>query len=444
MKKRNPLASVIVPTYNHSELLAKTLENLARQNFPVGQFEVIVANDGSSDGTESVTQSFSGRMQVKYYFQEDLGFRVAAARNGGARLASAPLLIFLDTGSMVGPDFVVSHLAAHEGRSGQAVVGLSYGYNPEAPMQGVDMLLQRNKPEDVISSHKDLPEFQDIRYPIFAKCGFEMSRMAVPWVFFLTGNCSVGTDDFWNAGGFDEDLRGWGGEDVDLGYRLHKNGVRFVLSDAVSTVVFPHERDTQANDEEFKANMSRILAKAPEPMVEIGWGVVDRCLFLPWEEEAQKLIAWRDDTRNLNTYEDISRILEELPYGQRVAVIGCGGRVPDELDSAVLADFDADLLRQALRDSGHSGYHAVGIRTTIPDNAVDSVIITSRLSGLWPTWGKEIEREARRIGRFIWRPDALYVVGRPLVLAHKRLHAGPVAGQDGLVQLLQRRAGIDA
>jgi len=53
----------------------------------------------------------------------------------------------------------------------------------------------------------------------------------------------------------------------------------------------------------------------------------------------------------------------------------------------------------ATRDGRHSGRHAIGLRTTLPDQSVDRVLITSRLAGLWPRWGAEILAEARRIGR---------------------------------------------
>jgi glycosyltransferase involved in cell wall biosynthesis len=400
MKERAPRASIIIPTYNSSELLASTLRNLARQAFPTDLFEVIVADDGSSDDTESVIGSFTGQITVKYFFQEDRGFRVAAARNGGARLASAPLLIFLDNGSMVGPDFVASHLAAHGGvPSGRAVVGLSYGYNPEDPMPGVDTLLLRDPPEVVMRAHKDSPAFQDIRNPVFAGCGFDLSRLMTPWVFFLTGNCSVGTEDFWQAGGFDESIEGWGGEDLELGYRLHHAGIRLMLDRRIWAVVFPHDRDIDSNDEAFKVNLNRILAKFPEPEIEVGWGVVERLLFIPWEDEVRRLADWRDQTRDLDVSAEIAQMIRDIPAGQRIAVLGCGGSVPAMPDAAVLIDFDAELLERAVRGTAHSAHHAVGIRTILPDNAVDTVIVTSRMTGIWPHWTEEISKEIARIGR---------------------------------------------
>ena len=77
-----PKLSVVIPTYNRSALLAKLLRQLAEQRLPATEFEVIVADDGSSDDTKDVVTSFADRLRIRYHFQEDLGFRAAIARNG--------------------------------------------------------------------------------------------------------------------------------------------------------------------------------------------------------------------------------------------------------------------------------------------------------------------------------------------------------------------------
>jgi GT2 family glycosyltransferase len=395
-----PRISVVIPTYNHSELLAQTLHNLTRQDLPTSRYEVVVADDGSADDTRDVVRSFAGRLRIGYHFQEDLGFRAAAARNGGARVASAPLLAFLDTGSMVGPSFVSRHLAAHDGGpSGRAVLGLSYGYNPEDPIEGVDEALLTNTPEAVVARYGDDPAFQDIRHPDFVDCGFDLDRRAVPWMLFWTGNCSVAAADFWRVGGFDEDFNGWGGEDIDLGFRLHRAGLRLRLAPDIWAVVAPHDRDTSANDEALKTNVTRFLHKFPEPIVEIGWGVVAKYLIMPWEMEYRRLLDWQEKVHDLDVADEIAALARDVRPGERVAVLGCGSRVPADLGTAVLVEFDEQQLRAASTGTHHIGHHAVGIRTVLPDRAVDTVLVTSRLAGLWETWGDLIRQEAARIGR---------------------------------------------
>jgi validoxylamine A glucosyltransferase len=178
--------SVIVPTYNRSALLARTLQTLCGQRVPAGEFVVIVADDGSRDDTAEVARSFAGRLRLRYWFQEDQGFRAAAARNAGARLASAPVLAFLDSGTLTGPDFVGGHLAAHAGAAaggdgGRAVLGYCYGYRPLEEMPWLARALAELEPAQVVRRHGDHPSFQDVRHRAFADVGFDLGLLTGPW-----------------------------------------------------------------------------------------------------------------------------------------------------------------------------------------------------------------------------------------------------------------------
>ena len=153
--RHQPKVSVVIPTYNKCDVLRKTMHNLVRQQVDPRDYEVIVADDGSSDATKTVVESFSDLMTVKYCFQEDLGFRAGAARNAGARLAAAPLLVFVDTGVMIGPGFLQEHLAAHEQNPGPiAALGYNYGFNPDASVPGLRDALDRLSPEEVVAHYR--------------------------------------------------------------------------------------------------------------------------------------------------------------------------------------------------------------------------------------------------------------------------------------------------
>ncbi len=87
--------SVIIPTYNRSEYLSRALESIRRQTVKCG--EIIVVDDGSTDQTASVVESFSLRctVDVNYLWQENRG--PAAARNSGISVARYPYIAFLDS-----------------------------------------------------------------------------------------------------------------------------------------------------------------------------------------------------------------------------------------------------------------------------------------------------------------------------------------------------------
>jgi glycosyltransferase involved in cell wall biosynthesis len=83
--------SVIIPTYNRQHLLALAIDSVLDQTF--SNFELLVIDDGSDDGTEELVATYGS--EVRYIAQENYG--VAAARNTGIRAAAHDLLAFLDS-----------------------------------------------------------------------------------------------------------------------------------------------------------------------------------------------------------------------------------------------------------------------------------------------------------------------------------------------------------
>jgi glycosyltransferase involved in cell wall biosynthesis len=85
-----PLVSVIVPVYNRERFLAAALDSVFAQDYR--PLEVIVVDDGSTDGTAAVARSYP---EVRYLYQSNQG--VAAARNAGVAASRGELLAFLDS-----------------------------------------------------------------------------------------------------------------------------------------------------------------------------------------------------------------------------------------------------------------------------------------------------------------------------------------------------------
>ena len=83
------LVSVVIPTYNRKKLLQKSVRSLLRQSYK--NFEIIIVDDGSSDGTENVVKKFKA---VKYIKQKRRG--PATARNTGIKSAKGEIIAFTD------------------------------------------------------------------------------------------------------------------------------------------------------------------------------------------------------------------------------------------------------------------------------------------------------------------------------------------------------------
>ncbi len=115
-----PFVSVIIPTYNRRDSLLRALDSLARQTYPADRFEVIVVDDGGSDGTEAVAQRIYP-FALRYVRQENQGD--AIARNRGAQVAQGDILQFLDDDIVTEPDFVAAIVRQHMYNDKLIVIG---------------------------------------------------------------------------------------------------------------------------------------------------------------------------------------------------------------------------------------------------------------------------------------------------------------------------------
>ena len=86
-----PFVSVIIPTFNRGWILKEAVDSVLGQTYR--NFELIVVDDGSTDNTAQILETYQGRITV--IRQENAG--VSAARNRGIRKASGRLISFLDS-----------------------------------------------------------------------------------------------------------------------------------------------------------------------------------------------------------------------------------------------------------------------------------------------------------------------------------------------------------
>lgn len=403
-----PEVSIIITTYDRGPLVRRQLHHLTLQDLPQDRFEVIVSDDGSSDDTARIVESFADRLPLRYHVQEDLGFRAATARNAGARLATAPVLVFLDAGAMPGPSLAGAHLAAHADPSAhRMVIGHGHGFGANlARLSGLAEAMDELPLDEVARRFQDNPEFRDGREDRLAAAGFDLDSDPMPWQLFFTFNCSVRADDFWRIGGFDESFVQWGAEDIEIAFRGSRHGLSFGYAPDAWIVEWPHERPMGDRMAQFTENMLLFLATFPEPVIEVGWRAVRDVEFWRWPEFAGQIADHTARVRDLDVCAEIAR-MPAVQDGGSLAVIGAGGDLPDLPAGTAVVEFDEELLRRAAGGGRYTAHHAVGVRTTLPDQSVDTVLLTSRLAGLWADWGADVLAEARRIGRKVEPSDRL-------------------------------------
>jgi len=270
-----PSIAVIVTTYNWPRALGLVLETLARQDYP--RFEVLVADDGSGAETAALVAQRAQRSPVplRHVWQEDRGFRAAAARNRAVAASGADYLVFLDGDCLVRPDFLRRH--AKMAAAGRFVAGnrvlLSRGFSER-------LLAATDAAPAVWANWRWLgPRLSGgvNRWSSLLRLPGGAWRDARPdrWEGVKTCNLGVWRDDFVAVNGLDERYQGWGYEDSDLAIRLIHNGVRRRDGRFAATVLHlwhqEHERLGTSD------NLARLHALRDTPRVRAEQGL-DRYL----------------------------------------------------------------------------------------------------------------------------------------------------------------------
>ncbi|HEY8916759.1 MAG TPA: glycosyltransferase [Chitinophaga sp.] len=247
--------SVIVPTYNRSQLLTYTLDSLLIQHTPKNIFEVIVADDGSSDNTKEVVESYKGQLNIKYVYQEDKGYRPASARNLGIMNAEGAICFFVDAGVILSEDCVNAHIAIHSELGSQvAAIGYVYGFDQSGNTSIQETIIPAN-PAQTIENLRSAGIGLDIRERYYKRYNDRIDTLPAPWILFWTCNVSVSRRNLINIGCFDERYDGrWGCEDNDVGIRLWQRGVKIHLCRKAASIHFPHEKNMEQKIEQGYRN----------------------------------------------------------------------------------------------------------------------------------------------------------------------------------------------
>lgn len=194
--------SIIIPTYNRQPILEKCLWALEQQRSPQDHlfsgYEVVVVDDGSTDGTVAWLRSHSNQLShVRLFEQDHQG--PAAARNLGLAQATGDTIIFIDSDLVVTEHFLHAHAC-----------GLTQG----SRKLNSDRLFTYGR---VINTCN----FKDPSSEPFKPTDFSAA-------YFATGNVAIARHWLDQAGAFDNRFQLYGWEDLELGVRLKQLGLKLI------------------------------------------------------------------------------------------------------------------------------------------------------------------------------------------------------------------------
>jgi glycosyltransferase involved in cell wall biosynthesis len=221
------MLSVVIPTRDRRSVLLETLRSLEGQRSPEGGFEVIVVDNGSSDGTPDAVRDLAGRSDITVELVVEPGAGPARARNSGVAAAGGELVLFLgDDTAARDPDLVSRHARLHGERPDwrYAIQGQAT-WTPERQITPLMEWLERSG-------------FQ-----------FDFDRLDPgridPVVAFYTAHVSLKRRLFEEAGGFDTRFPWAAVEDTELGLRLDRLGTEL---DYHPELVVLHDHPTTLTD----------------------------------------------------------------------------------------------------------------------------------------------------------------------------------------------------
>lgn len=204
------LVSVIVPARDAAATLGRQLDALAVQDH-TGPWEVIVVDDGSSDGTAAVAEAHRSVLPALRVVRAEGGGGVNGARNLGCRHSDGALLLFCDADDIVAPTWMSAMVAA------LGTAGAVGGALERHTLNGAVALAAR--PPAAVPSLADSFAF-----------------LPYPW----GANCGVRREVWERLGGFDPTFT-YGSDDVEFFWRAQLSGA--ALAFAADAVVLYRLRD---------------------------------------------------------------------------------------------------------------------------------------------------------------------------------------------------------
>jgi len=217
--------TVIVTTYNRPDALAAMLDGFLAQD--TRDFELAVADDGSTAETRSLTETYARKapFAVRHVWQEDRGFRAGAIRNRALAATAGEYVIFIDGDCVPPPAFVRTHGELAEPGyflSGNRIL-LSPGFTSEVLGKHLPVHAWRAVEWFLAWLKRDVNRVMPLlRLPD----GAFRKRSPRQWEGVKTCNLSAWRADLLRVNGFDESYSGWGLEDSDLVIRMLRAGVK--------------------------------------------------------------------------------------------------------------------------------------------------------------------------------------------------------------------------
>lgn len=223
-----PDVSLIISCYNQPEYLERVLHSALNQSYT--NFELIMSDDGSGDEVAKLIQSYSPKFKypIKHIWHEDMGFRKTIIKNKAVRASTTDYLIFVDGDCIMHHLFVERHFkrkAKDVVLSGRRVM-LSEDFTQKLTLEQIEKR-ELERPKSWLN-HIDTDEerFKNIKRGLYLPFLFQPINFFSKSYFASGCNYSLFKENFMAVNGYNEDIIGWGYEDINISNRLQLKGYK--------------------------------------------------------------------------------------------------------------------------------------------------------------------------------------------------------------------------
>jgi len=254
-RSSTPRVTVVVPTFNRSEILDTTLTALESQEY--SDYEIIVVDDGSDDDTRAIVK----RHDVRYLWQANKGFRVARARNLGGLNGKGEVVVFLNDDVVALPNLIKHYVNSLQDSHIVCGYTSSYSMNDDYDFEKIRQLVLES-----INRLYDVKITKEFRHKLFEEKATTKSKEI--WGSLVATNFSLWQDVF-EKEHFNEIFVGWGVEDEELGYRYYNQGFVMKMDKDCVGLHMPHPGEvlveiyTEKKVEQIMKNFQRFFKQHP-------------------------------------------------------------------------------------------------------------------------------------------------------------------------------------
>jgi len=206
--------SIIIPAYNSIRTMKKCVESILALNYPAAEYEAIIVDDGSTDGTPAVLEKYKDNLNLKIIRLPNGG--PSKARNIAIKQARGEFVAFTDSDCILDREWLNNLMKGFdtEGR----VMGV--GGDQLSPVDETEFGTQLNDFLKLIGFISDyVKEYSGVKPAVMRETEHNP-----------TCNVIYRKEIFEKAGFFSEDL--WPGEDVELDYKIRKLGYTLIFNPA--------------------------------------------------------------------------------------------------------------------------------------------------------------------------------------------------------------------